>query len=119
MAWHFTNRNDPRALERAMARKKERQDVADVVSAALQDAAHQGRISNNAWHKYNKKLACALHLPDMIPRKPFNERVAMVLSRQRLTAMGVNIAEGLANLRRSRPTKQERIKARLKAKAKT
>ena len=119
IAWHFTNQNDPRALERAMARKKERQDVADIVSAALQDAAHQGRISNVAWHKYNKKLAYALHLPDMIPRKPFNKRVAEVMSRQRLSAMGVNIAEGLAKLRRSRPSKQERIKARFKAKAKT
>ena len=98
-----------------MARKKERQDVADIVSAALQDAAHQGRISSDAWHKYNKKLAYALHLPDMIPRKPFNQQVAEALSRQRLTEMGVNIAEGLAKLRRSRPSKKEKVRSRFKA----
>ena len=118
MTWHFTNQNDPRALERAMARKKERQDVADIVSASLQDAAHQGRISNIAWHKYNKKLAHFLGLPDMIPRKPFNERVAIAASRLRLNAMGVNIADGLAKLRRSRPNKQERVRSKLKAKTK-
>lgn len=117
MTWHFTRQNDPRALERAMARKKERSDVADIVSAALQDAAHEGKITPEVWHKYNKKLADSLGLPDMIPRKPFNERVAMVQARKRLSAMGINIAEALSNLRRNRPSKKDRVQARLKRKS--
>lgn len=117
MTWHFTRQNDPRALERAMARNKERSDVADIVSAALQDAAHAGKIKPEVWRKYNKKLARALDLPDMTPRTPFNQQVAVIQARRRLAAMGVNIAEGLARLRRDRPSKKDRVQARLKRKS--
>lgn len=105
---------DPRNLERAMARRKERQEVADIVSAALQDAANEGKISANVWHKYNKKLAHALSLPDMEPRKRIDLNAAKLACKRRLDAMGVNIANGLATIRRGRPSKKERAKAALK-----
>jgi len=106
--------NDPRHVERVMAKKQERKKVADIVSAALQDACHDGKLTAKVWHKYNKKLAKAMGLPDMLPRKKFNLISALIASRQRLDAMGVNIGEGLKNLRRRRPTKKEKVLRALK-----
>jgi hypothetical protein len=105
---------DPRHLERAMARKMERRKVADIISAALQDACVAGQISPDVRYKYNKKLAVSLELPDMMPGK-FDLNKAKQLCRQRLNVMGVNLAEGLRKLRKEKPvSKKAKLKAALK-----
>jgi hypothetical protein len=103
-----------RHMEKAMARRKEKQDVAQIVSDALQDACHQGLITATQWHKYNKKLARCLGLPDMLPKTEFDPKRAKALAYIRLSTMGVNIAEGLSKLRRRRTSKLDRLHAALK-----
>ena len=89
----------PRYVERLMARRRERQEIADIVSAALQDAAHRKIITSEVWHKYNKKLALSLGLPDMIPKKPRNLNLLKKQIIERLYNTGVNVA-GYLKLRR-------------------
>lgn len=95
ISYCFKLLDDPRRLERAVARTLERQKVADIVSAALQDAAHAKKITADQWHKYNKKLAHSLGLPDMEPKKRVDANKTKLLVKQRLVAMGVNISEKL------------------------
>lgn len=114
---HILWLREPRCLERAMARKLERKRVADIVSAALQDACHNKEISSKEWHKYNKKLAYSLGLPDMIPREQRRPEVVKLFVRRRLDAMGVNIADGLKIMRRNRPSKKDKVLASLKHKS--
>ena len=106
--------NDSRHVERAMAKKLERKRMADLVSAAIEDGFLAGTISAKERHKYNKKLAYALGLPDMVPKKKFNLKLAIRKSKKRLDAMGVNIAHGLKHMRRRRPTKKETLLRLLK-----
>lgn len=118
---------DPRHQERAMAKRLEKQCVADILSAALQDAAHKGTISPKVWHKYNKKIADRLGLEDMMPKVKdkvvrdangkwisipfFNLSAATSAAYKRLRAMGVkDIAGKLISLRSRRSV----IKAQLK-----
>lgn len=113
LGWYILHLQGYRHVERAMAKRKERQEVADLVSAALQDACHSGAITAEVWHKYNKKLAKALGLPDMLPKKPFNLSVAKHMAHLRLTGMGVNIQDGLNRIRGRRTSKKNRLLAAL------
>lgn len=100
---------DPRQMERAMARKKERRDVAQIISDALLDAEHYDRISTTCRKKYNKKLAYALGLPDMEPRQRVDANRVKTLIKQRLNAMGINVEDRLTKLRRTKTKKNKLI----------
>lgn len=124
LAWNFYLMF-PRYKESRVARKKERADVADIVAAALQDAVHQQKIKPATFHRYMKKLGVSMGIPDLIPmpatsRLWFSNMVdvnkAKQLCRQRLSAMGVDIAHGLEKMRRGRPSRQERLMNSIKRK---
>lgn len=108
----YKQHTDPRRKELAMARKKERQVVADIVSAALQDAAHRKEIPPDVWHKYNKKLARALGLEDMLPKPKVDLNKVKILCRQRLSAAGVNVKAALNKMRRTTRTTTKKHKLR-------
>lgn len=99
---------DPRYLERAMARKLEKQKVADIVTNALEAAVQSGKLDKKRLYHYYAKLGRAFNIPDLIPRNhqqlPFvqkpNLHKAKVLCMQRLHAMGVNVADFLKQRRK-------------------
>lgn len=102
----------PRRLERAMAKRKEREDVAQIISDAMQDAVHQRKISAKVFYKYQKKLGKAMELPNLVPMRAtsrwptnfhwVNLKETKVRCLQRLGAMGVNIVHGLDKIRSKR-----------------
>lgn len=116
LIWWINQIQDPQRMERALGKKMEKQKVADIVSAALQDAAHQQQISPEVWHKYNKKLAYSLGLPDMIPKKEFILKRAVAEAKRRLVAMGVDHIAGVRNLRNGRTKDKNDILKKLKRK---
>lgn len=93
---------DPRYLERAMARKREKELVAKWISQGLDNGLEAGELSADIRLKYNKKLSRALDLPDLMPKQKFDLNKAKGLSRQRLDKMGVHIATALSKMRRNK-----------------
>ena len=106
------NRGSPQYQERAVARRLERRKVADVVSAALQDATARGELTPEQLLKYNKKLAKALGLPDMERQKLDLKRTKRLVT-ARLHNMGVNVEERLATMRRAPKDKQKYLETKL------
>jgi len=111
---YFTHRFDPRYKEREVARKKEREHLGQLLSDALQDARRIGKITPKIERKYNIYIGKALGLPDMVPMSPtaryWSSRMADLNKAKqacirRLTAMGVNIADGLERVRKGRNKK--------------
>lgn len=115
---------EPRQLERAMARKLERARISQILSDALQDAAHNKKITPEQWHKYDIKIGKALGLTDMIPLsatsrlwsgvRPDLNKTKLAITK-RLDAMGVNIADGLKRVRNGQ-TKKDRLLNNIKRK---
>src|SRR5205814_2220047 len=89
---YVTRLRDPRYMERAMARKLEKQKVADKVTAALEEAVEKGELSRKTVQKYLLKLGRTWDIPDLIPRNhqhlPFvhkpNLKKAKILCTNRL-----------------------------------
>lgn len=98
---------DRRYLEGKMARKKEREAIAKWLSSGLDDGIIAGDITPEQRDKYNKKIGKSFGLPDMIPgRKKPDQNKTKLLIRQRLHAMGVDIAEKLYLMRRTKTPKR-------------
>ncbi len=124
------HQQSPRYREKWMARKKERETIADIVQTALDTALEQDRISPSQRLRYQTRLAKGLDLPDLLPRRIdrkiintgtgerpvwvsipiYNAQKLASEIRKRLSETGGNIAERLRKMRRSRTTQSKRQK---------
>ena len=132
LAGWWLRRNDPHREERAMAKKKERKQIADIYSVALDTAFRQGFLTAGQMQHWSGETGRRMGLPDMIPAKdkPTIEprinpkgiiyyvsipkvygtklKVAVI---NRLNAMGVtDIADRLVKQRRYRQAKRDILK---------
>lgn len=129
--------NDPRRMERIVARRLEDQKIADLIEVTLDRQVRQSLLSQKAQARALRKLSKVY--PDLGPSKKskvvgvpfkdskgettkwyaypigFNLQAARMASIKRLRAMGVDIAKKLPNFGRSRTTKKDRITAALKS----
>lgn len=128
-AMYICHLRQPRTVERAMARQKERQGLADLLLPQLERAVSLEIIPASRLAYYQKKLGLGLDLPDLIPvKKPqlihlngrwmsipnFHLGAAKNAALKRLHAMGVDVAAGLTKLGRSRTSKKKELLASLK-----
>lgn len=124
----------PRTVERAMARTKEKQGLAELLLPQLERAVTLDIIPASRLQHYQKKLGQGLDLPDLIPaKKPqliwngkywlsiptANLAATKAAVLKRLQAMGIkNMVQKLDNIAtwRSQTTKKKELLASLKSK---
>ena len=110
-----------------MARRQEKKDVADILTAGLDTAFRAGKLTAGQMQYWSGKVGREFNLPDMIPVKDgpklvLNERnkwvsYPVVHTRKvkkeitrRLIAMGAPVAEKLLEMKR-----RHEVKAKLKS----
>lgn len=107
----------PQHTESAVARKLERKNVADIVSAALDQAVLKKKITAEVSRKYHKALGKALGLEDLVPRQrmvlPANIKKLKNRITKRLYAAGVDVSSAIVNLKVRRTSKKQKAKALL------
>jgi hypothetical protein len=102
----YTTTN-PRYLEHKMARRKEREKKLEMFSRSLDQAVSRDEINLATRDKWLKEYGKAIGIPVVlnISKKPDTHKTK-VLVRQRLRAMGVDIASKLALMRRKKLPKK-------------
>ncbi len=82
LAYHIRTTN-PRYQERVMARKLERQRIADIIGEALDQALLKNEISSEVRNKYYKKMGRALGISELIvpDKKPTQETLKLLAVR--------------------------------------
>ncbi len=128
LAIWMVRRNDPHREERAMAKKRERKKIADILSVALDTEYRRGLITASQMQYWSGEIGRKMGLPDMIPQKDkpqiiqlpngkwmsipkvYGTKVKVAII-NRLTAMGVtDIADRLIKQRRYRKQKANILK---------
>lgn len=108
----------PKWLERAMARKKENQDLAEIMSEALDNACEAGRLTKQQKLRAYRRLGQVI--PDLLPKKNFEPHILREQIFGRLYKMGLKPDEiwtKLQNMRRVKPNGKAHRKIQLKPKS--
>lgn len=105
---------DPNRKESAMARRREREKVAEMITKALDDALLKNELTPQQRQRYFKRLGKALDLPDLIPRRTLKLKELII---NRLALMGTDISSGLDKIRRRRTNKKQKVRAALRNKS--
>lgn len=120
--WLLRRKDDPSYQERAMARRKEKKEVADEFTAGLHRLLADGKLTAGGVKYWSRKIGKDFGLPDMIPAKDGPKVVLWPNGKwysypvvhavkvknavaKRLLAMGVPVAEKLLEMKRRRDTK--------------
>ena len=105
---YMLHTHSPRYLEKRMARKLEKQRIADIICAAFDQAEQEGKMNVFERIKYMRRLSRGLSLPDLWtePTTPKPPSYVKAQIHKRLDKMGVNIKEALASMKGRRGTKR-------------
>ncbi len=109
----------PRYLEKTMARKKEREQVQDLILTAFERELAAGDMSVKTQQKWLAKIGKSVGLPDLIPRNhhqlPFkfkpNLHKTKTMVMKRLWASGLDVV-GFLKLKKEKSPAQKKITPR-------
>jgi len=106
---------DPRHMEREVARKREKENVADAINKALHDLYVSEKLSADGYIRWGNRLGRDFDLPDLISVKKAQNKWQIdtnglkVRTMRRLSKMGVDVKSKLALMRRNRKPKKPRL----------
>lgn len=106
---------DPRHMEREVARKREKERVADAINKALHDLYTSEQISADGYIRWGKRLGRDFDLPDLIAVKKVSSKWQMdthglkLRIVQRLSKMGAGAQAKLAAIRSRKPHRKPKL----------